>query len=70
MSVQDGGAAPPKALAGLGVWLDDRFRGAKSVRGFLKKIFPDHWTFLLGEIASLRRRWPVWAWRSPSRLDG
>jgi ubiquinol-cytochrome c reductase cytochrome b subunit len=51
MSSQDGQAAPPKALTGLGVWLDDRFRGARGVRGFLKKIFPDHWTFLLGEIA-------------------
>jgi ubiquinol-cytochrome c reductase cytochrome b subunit len=51
MSVQDGSPAPPKALTGLGVWLDDRFRGAKGVRGFLRKIFPDHWSFLLGEIA-------------------
>jgi ubiquinol-cytochrome c reductase cytochrome b subunit len=45
-------AAPvSKALGGLGGWLDDRFRGAKSTRTLLKKIFPDHWTFLLGEIA-------------------
>ncbi len=52
MSAQDEQpAAPVKALAGLGGFLDDRFRGAKSVRNFLKKIFPDHWTFLLGEIA-------------------
>src|ERR1700733_7325616 len=51
MSSQDGQAAPPKALTGLGGFLDDRFRGARSVRTFLKKIFPDHWTFLLGEIA-------------------
>ncbi len=40
-----------KALRGIGGYLDDRFRGAKSVRNLLKKIFPDHWTFLLGEIA-------------------
>ena len=40
-----------KALEGAGGFLDDRFRGAKSVRNLLKKIFPDHWTFLLGEIA-------------------
>ncbi len=40
-----------KALSGVGGYLDDRLRGAKSVRTLLKKIFPDHWTFLLGEIA-------------------
>jgi ubiquinol-cytochrome c reductase cytochrome b subunit len=40
-----------KALRGTGGYLDDRFRGAKSVRNLLKKIFPDHWSFLLGEIA-------------------
>jgi ubiquinol-cytochrome c reductase cytochrome b subunit len=44
-------AQPPKALTGLGGFLDDRFRGAKGVRTFFKKVFPDHWTFLLGEIA-------------------
>ena len=32
--------------------LDDRFRGAKGCPvPFFRKIFPDHWTFLLGEIA-------------------
>ncbi len=40
-----------KALSGVGGYLDDRFRGARPVRSFLKKIFPDHWSFLLGEIA-------------------
>ncbi|HWG61680.1 MAG TPA: ubiquinol-cytochrome c reductase cytochrome b subunit [Streptosporangiaceae bacterium] len=40
-----------KALAGVGTFLDDRLRAAKSTRTLLKKIFPDHWTFLLGEIA-------------------
>jgi ubiquinol-cytochrome c reductase cytochrome b subunit len=43
--------SPPKALTGLGGFLDDRFHGARGVRGFLKKIFPDHWSFMLGEIA-------------------
>src|ERR1700678_3829561 len=57
MSTQDGTAAAtqapevPPALSGLGGFLDDRFRGAKGVRTFFKKVFPDHWTFLLGEIA-------------------
>ena len=40
-----------KALSGTGSWLDDRFHGAKGMRTFFRKIFPDHWTFMLGEIA-------------------
>ena len=38
-------------LEGAGRWLDDRFRGARGTRAFLRKVFPDHWSFLLGEIA-------------------
>jgi ubiquinol-cytochrome c reductase cytochrome b subunit len=38
-------------LEGTGRFLDDRLRAARPVRGFLRKIFPDHWSFLLGEIA-------------------
>ena len=38
-------------LEGTGRWFDDRLRAARPVRGFLRKIFPDHWSFLLGEIA-------------------
>ena len=41
----------PPALDGVGGWLDDRFHGAKSVRVLMKKVFPDHWSFMLGEIA-------------------
>jgi ubiquinol-cytochrome c reductase cytochrome b subunit len=40
-----------RALEGTGGWLDDRFHGARGFRVFFRKIFPDHWTFLLGEIA-------------------
>ncbi|HYB87848.1 MAG TPA: cytochrome b N-terminal domain-containing protein [Streptosporangiaceae bacterium] len=40
-----------KALEGTGRFLDDRLRAAKSINTFLRKIFPDHWSFLLGEIA-------------------
>jgi ubiquinol-cytochrome c reductase cytochrome b subunit len=40
-----------RGLEGVGTWLDDRFHGAKAFRTFLRKVFPDHWTFLLGEIA-------------------
>ena len=41
----------PKALDGVGGWLDDRFHGARGVRVLMRKVFPDHWTFMLGEIA-------------------
>jgi ubiquinol-cytochrome c reductase cytochrome b subunit len=39
-----------RGLEGVGGWLDDRFHGARGVRVLLRKIFPDHWSFLLGEI--------------------
>jgi ubiquinol-cytochrome c reductase cytochrome b subunit len=39
-----------RALEGTGSWLDERFHGARGVRVLLRKVFPDHWTFLLGEI--------------------
>jgi ubiquinol-cytochrome c reductase cytochrome b subunit len=51
MSTQDGQAAPPKAVTATGGWFDDRFRGAQIFRTWFRKVFPDHWTFLLGEIA-------------------
>ena len=41
----------PQALEGVGGWLDDRFHGAKGVRVLMRKVFPDHWSFMLGEIA-------------------
>jgi ubiquinol-cytochrome c reductase cytochrome b subunit len=41
----------PKALTGLGGWVDDRFHAARGVRVLMRKVFPDHWSFLLGEIA-------------------
>src|SRR5215468_5752326 len=44
-------SATEKALEGTGKYLDDRFHAARGVRAFLRKVFPDHWTFLLGEIA-------------------
>jgi ubiquinol-cytochrome c reductase cytochrome b subunit len=40
-----------KLIDGTGSWLDDRFHGAKGFRTLFRKVFPDHWTFLLGEIA-------------------
>ncbi len=41
----------PKVLSGTGGWLDDRFHGARGVRVLMRKVFPDHWSFMLGEIA-------------------
>ena len=41
----------PKALSGTGSFLDDRFHGARGLRVLMRKVFPDHWSFMLGEIA-------------------
>ncbi len=46
-----GGADSRPSLAGAGGWLDDRFHGARGLRVFMRKVFPDHWSFMLGEIA-------------------
>lgn len=35
----------------LGRWFDARVGGARIGRGTLQKIFPNHWSFLLGEVA-------------------
>ncbi len=40
-----------KAAAGLGNWSDERLGASKGVRFLARKIFPDHWSFMLGEIA-------------------
>ncbi|MGH3168508.1 MAG: ubiquinol-cytochrome c reductase cytochrome b subunit, partial [Trebonia sp.] len=50
MSDNDAVTIPP-AVSGLGGWLDDRFHGARGVRVLMRKVFPDHWSFMLGEIA-------------------
>jgi ubiquinol-cytochrome c reductase cytochrome b subunit len=40
-----------RPLAGLGGWLDDRFHAAGGAKTLMRKVFPDHWSFMLGEIA-------------------
>ncbi|MDQ1375791.1 MAG: ubiquinol-cytochrome c reductase cytochrome b subunit, partial [Actinomycetota bacterium] len=35
----------------LGRWIDDRLGVTHFTRGALNKVFPDHWSFMLGEIA-------------------
>ena len=47
------GVRVPKALSGSASWVDDRFHGARAVRVLMRKVFPDHWSFMLGEIAIL-----------------
>jgi ubiquinol-cytochrome c reductase cytochrome b subunit len=41
----------PTALERIGRWIDTRTGMAGVVRTGLRKVFPDHWSFLLGEIA-------------------
>jgi ubiquinol-cytochrome c reductase cytochrome b subunit len=41
----------PRLAPRLARWIDDRVGAAKGVRSALDKIFPDHWSFLLGEVA-------------------
>ena len=37
--------------AGVGNFLDERIGASKLTKSFARKIFPDHWSFMLGEIA-------------------
>ena len=39
------------ALAGVGTWVDDRTGLATMSKKQIRKVFPDHWSFMLGEIA-------------------
>ncbi|TDQ52497.1 cytochrome bc1 complex cytochrome b subunit [Actinorugispora endophytica] len=50
--MSDNQAPPaPKALRGVGNFIDDRFHLAKTGEKNLRKVFPNHWSFMLGEIA-------------------
>ncbi|VTR78047.1 cytochrome bc1 complex cytochrome b subunit [Cellulomonas hominis] len=55
MSTVDSPSAPPtgvaRAAAGTADYLDQRTGIGGAVKEFARKIFPDHWSFLLGEIA-------------------
>ena len=46
---QPSGAA--RAVGGVAGWVDERTGAAKPVGHLMKKVFPDHWSFMLGEIA-------------------
>ncbi|WP_406317137.1 cytochrome bc complex cytochrome b subunit [Streptosporangium sp. NBC_01639] len=41
----------PKPIAGASSFIDDRIGAGNFLKRNLRKIFPDHWSFLLGEIA-------------------
>ncbi len=38
-------------IARLARWIDNRLGASKAARATLNKVFPDHWSFMLGEIA-------------------
>ncbi|APU23075.1 cytochrome b [Actinoalloteichus sp. GBA129-24] len=40
-----------RAAAGAATWADDRFHMSRGIRKQLNKVFPTHWSFMLGEIA-------------------
>jgi ubiquinol-cytochrome c reductase cytochrome b subunit len=40
-----------RGIGGVGSWLDERLRGAGFLKRTFNKVFPDHWSFMLGEIA-------------------
>src|SRR4051795_12742831 len=40
-----------KAASGPAKWTDERVGVASLSRPFIRKVFPDHWSFLLGEVA-------------------
>ncbi|PVG82726.1 ubiquinol-cytochrome c reductase cytochrome b subunit [Nocardioides gansuensis] len=41
----------PSPLAGVGTWADERLGLATAMKKQIRKVFPDHWSFMLGEIA-------------------
>src|SRR6476646_3533078 len=38
-------------IAGVATWVDDRSGLATAAKSQIRKVFPDHWSFMLGEIA-------------------
>ncbi len=50
-AVVDDDVPPPTGLERVGMWFDQRTGIAGVARSGLRKVFPDHWSFLLGEIA-------------------
>lgn len=44
-------AQPTTAVGSLAKWTEERTGASKAVREFGRKIFPSHWSFMLGEVA-------------------
>jgi ubiquinol-cytochrome c reductase cytochrome b subunit len=44
-------SASARAAGDVGNFLDERVGASKAVKGLFRKIFPDHWSFMLGEVA-------------------
>src|SRR4051794_36017543 len=44
-------ADKPGKAAGVATWADDRLGLATATKKQIRKVFPDHWSFMLGEIA-------------------
>ena len=40
-----------RGIGATGSWFDERMRGAGFLKRTLNKVYPDHWSFMLGEIA-------------------
>ena len=49
--VTDPPSAARRRAGAAGSWVDDRTGLARAGAFLLKKVFPDHWTFMLGEVA-------------------
>lgn len=41
----------PRQVDGLTAWIDDRTGAAPGIKYLMKKVFPDHWSFMIGEVA-------------------
>jgi len=44
-------AKKPSKAGAAAAWADDRLGLATAMKKNLRKVFPDHWSFMLGEIA-------------------
>src|SRR5918997_3921542 len=44
-------AKKPNRVGAVATWADDRLGLATQMKKNLRKVFPDHWSFMLGEIA-------------------
>ena len=44
-------AEKPSKIGGAATWADDRLGLATAAKKQIRKVFPDHWSFMLGEIA-------------------